>query len=155
MTKNLVEVLGIHPFFEGFSPEQIEFIAECASDREYAEGEFLFREGVQANEFYLVTEGQIAIEVFHTRGEAKILQTVRRGEIIGWSWIVEPRRYAFDALATRPVRTIAFDAKRMLDRFEQDSTLGYLVLQKFAKVISERLGHTWLQLMDVYSQEQQ
>ena len=155
MIKNLVEVLGVHPFLKGFSSEQIEFISECAFEREYLDGEFLFREGEQAKEFFLITKGRIAIELFPARGEPRILQTVNRGEIIGWSWIVEPHRYAFDALATQRAKVIAFDAERLRARFDEDNALGYLVLKKFAKVTSERIGHTWLQLMDVYNQEQQ
>lgn len=155
MIDNLAEILGVHPFLEGFSPEQVALISECAFEREYLQGEFLFREGAQAREFFLVTKGRIAIELFPARGEPKILQTVNRGEIIGWSWIVEPHRYAFDALATQRAKVIAFDAERLRDKFDDDNALGYLVLKKFMKVVSERISHTWLQLMDVYNQEQQ
>ena len=74
----------------------------------------------------------------------------RRGDILGWSWLFPPYRTMFDARALGVVRTLAFDAACLRGKCEQDHTLGYELLGRFAPVMLGRLQATRLQLMDVY-----
>jgi len=43
-----------HPFFKGLDPALIEFLAGCARNVHFKEGEIVFREGDTADTFYVI-----------------------------------------------------------------------------------------------------
>jgi CRP/FNR family transcriptional regulator, cyclic AMP receptor protein len=116
-------------------------------------GQIIFRQGEAANQFYLVREGKLAIEVFAAERGALTILTVGPGEVLGWSWLVPPYRWKFDACALEATRAIALDGKCLLTKAEQDHDLGYELLRRIAQVMDARLHATRLQLMNVYEIE--
>src|SRR5438874_1966813 len=50
------------PIFEGLQPADLELIAGCASNVRFREGEPLFREGDEANSFYVLRHCTVALE---------------------------------------------------------------------------------------------
>lgn len=152
-THDLKGLLTEHPFLAGMRPKQIELIVGCASNRRYGEGEYVAREGSEAGEFYMIREGQLALEVFGPRIGARRILTVHPGEVAGWSWLVEPFTWKFDARAVTPLRVIAVDGRCLRGKCEQDFELGYRLFQRVARLIEDRLMATRLQLLDLYQQE--
>ena len=69
------------------------------------------REGEQADHFYLVRHGVVAIETFVPGRTTTTIETIETGEIIGWSWLFPPYRWHFDAraLVPRPETEIVVD----------------------------------------------
>jgi hypothetical protein len=53
-------------------------------------------------------------------GGAMTVLTVGAGEVLGWSWLVPPYRWNFDARALEPTRAIALDGKCLRTKAEQD-----------------------------------
>lgn len=85
MIQKLDVIIREHPFFHGLEERHIKLIAGCAKNVRFSEGKMLFREGDPANQFFLIREGQVAIEVMvPTRGNITI-QTVQTGDVIGKS----------------------------------------------------------------------
>jgi hypothetical protein len=72
------------------------------------------------------------------------------GEILGWSWLIPPYNWHFDARAVELTRAIALDGKCLRNKCEQDHDLGYELLKRFAHIMEQRLQATRLQLLDVY-----
>jgi CRP-like cAMP-binding protein len=70
--------------------------------------------------------------------------------MLGWSWLIPPYQWRFDAQALELTRAIALDAKCLRTKCEEDHDLGYAFMKQFALVISERLQAARLQLLDVY-----
>jgi CRP-like cAMP-binding protein len=95
----------------------------------------IFREGEAANQFYLVREGKLAIEVFAAERGALTILTVGPGEVLGWSWLVVPFRWKFDACDLECTRTIALDGKCLQTKAEQDHHLAYELLRRIAQVM--------------------
>jgi signal-transduction protein with cAMP-binding, CBS, and nucleotidyltransferase domain len=74
--RTLDALLSDHPFFKGLDPQKLQFLAGCASDVRFEEGEFLYREGDEANNFFVIREGKVAIEAFSPkRGALTIVLT--------------------------------------------------------------------------------
>ena len=148
--ETLEGILTEHPFFFGLEKRHLELLTGCASNVRFEAGDFIFRHGAEANEFYLIREGKVALEIFAAgRGTISVL-TLQEGEILGWSWLVPPYRWKFDAQAVGPTRAIALDGKCLRKKAEEDHDLGYELFKRFAKVMEERLEATRLQLLDVY-----
>jgi CRP-like cAMP-binding protein len=150
MIENLERVIAEHSFFKGLEERHIRFIVGCAQNVRFEEGQTVFREGDPAEHFYFVREGLIAVELNVPHRGRTIVQTVAAGEIVGWSWLVPPYRWHFDAEALILTRALAVDAKCLLAKCEEDHDLGYEILKRFAHVVSERLEVTRLQLLDLY-----
>ena len=78
------------------------------------------------------------------------VQTVREGDVLGWSWLFPPYRWHFGARTLQTTRALAFDGKCLRGKCENDHDLGYELFRRFSQVITERLEATRLQLLDLY-----
>jgi CRP-like cAMP-binding protein len=147
---SLEQMIADHPFFEGLERDLLQIVASCADDVYYEAGQMIYREGDEANQTHLLRYGRVAIEVFASRRGSLIIQTLRPGDVLGWSWLFPPFRRRFDARAIEPTKAIALDGKFLRERAEEDPRLGYDLLKRFSRVVLERLQATRLQLLDVY-----
>ena len=148
--RDLEQTLREHPFFKDLNIEHIKLLVGCASNVVFREGDFVFREGEEANAFYFIRHGRVLIETHVPQKGPIIIRSRESGEILGWSWLVPPYRWHFDAHAVELTRAIALDGKCLREKCEQDHDLGYEVMKRFVVVIAEQLEATRLQLMDVY-----
>jgi CRP/FNR family transcriptional regulator, cyclic AMP receptor protein len=138
------------PVFHGLSQEQLELIAGCGSNVVFAAGERLFREGDAADTFFLVRHGLVALDTDVPNRADVTVETIGPGEIVGWSWLLEPYRWHFSGRAVELVRAVQFDGVCLRKKCEEDPVLGYDLLTRFAQILVNRLQATRLQLMDVY-----
>lgn len=148
--ENLERILEEHPFFRGLNSKYIQLIVGCASNVRFDVGEFLFREGEEANQFYIVRPGKVALEIFVPERGPITIETVGEGQILGWSWLIPPHYWHFNARAVELTRAIALDGKCLRNKCEEDHDLGYELLKRFAHIVEMRLQATRLQLLDVY-----
>ena len=149
-THSLEPVLKEHPFFQGLEPQHITLLVGCASNVRFNPGEMLGRLGEEANQFYILRSGRVAIEFDAPLKGPVIIQTLGDGEILGWSWLFPPYRWNFDAKATELTRAIALDAKCLRKKCDEDHDLGYGMMKRFAGLMVDRLRATRLQLLDLY-----
>ena len=138
------------PIFQGMSQEALELVSGCASNVRFADGEALFREGDEAEVFYVIRHGRVALEMFVPARGPVTIETVDPGEVIGWSWLFPPYRWHFDAKALGLVRATVFGAACLREKCERDTAFGYDLMGRFAQVMIERLQWTRLRLLDLY-----
>lgn len=148
--KTLDAELAESPVFRGLTAAQLELIAGCGQNTGFEAGDYLFREGDQADTFYLLRHGRVQLEIFAPGRGAVTIQTVDEGDVVGWSWLFPPFRWHFDARALDSVRAVAFDGACLRDKCDDDHSLGYELLRRFSPVMLARLQATRLQLLDVY-----
>jgi len=139
-----------YQLFQDLPQSGLELLSRTAREVTYESKEVLFHEGEEADKFFLVMEGNVAIEMFvHNRGPVTI-QTIGPGEVLGWSWLVEPYRWHFDAQATMLTTAISFDARLVRESLDRQQEFGFTMIKRFLPIIVERLQATRLQLLDVY-----
>jgi CRP/FNR family cyclic AMP-dependent transcriptional regulator len=148
--ENLERMLAEHPFFQGLEPQYLRLITGCATNVRFDPGQFLFHEGEEANAFYIIRQGAVAVEAFLAGKGSLIVDTYADGDVLGWSWLIPPYNWHLDARATELTRAIALDGKCLREKCEKDKTLGYELLKRFAKIIEQRLEASRLQLLDMY-----
>jgi len=151
--ENLERILREHPFLAGLDDKQFELLAGCASNVVFQAGQYIFREGEPADSFYFIRHGKVLVETYIPQKGSVVIRTRDEGEIFGWSWMVPPYKWHFDAKAVELTRAIALDGKCLRDKCEDDHDLGYEIMRRFALVIAERLEATRLQLLDVYGND--
>ena len=148
--ESLERILGEHPFFGGMDEPYLQLFVDCASNVRFNAGDVIFREGEEANTFYLIRAGKVALNTSSPQKGSAIIQTLGEGEVLGWSWLVAPFRWRFEARAVDAVRAIALDGKCLRGRSEEDHDLGYELMKRCAQVMEQRLQAARLQLLDVY-----
>ena len=147
-----VEELSGHPFFAGFPAEDLEKLAGCVRGTTSFESDaVIFRAGNEAKRCFLIRQGEVALEVHSPGAGSRIVQTVARGEVLGWSWLFPPYRWAFDARVLTPAEVFVLDGRELRACMEEDHDLGYLMMSRFAGLIAARLQATRLQLLDLYA----
>jgi len=148
--EDLTRIIAEHPFLAGMTDEHIQLLAGCASNEVFKAGQFIIREGDPADKFYFIRHGRVVIETHVPSQEPVIIHTRSEGELFGWSWLIPPYKWHFDARAIELTRAISLDGKCLREKMRQDHDLGYEVMKRFAVIIAERLEATRLQLMDIY-----
>jgi CRP-like cAMP-binding protein len=148
--KNLEQILQEHPFFAGAPVEEVKLIAGCARNHLFQAGEYLFREGGPADEFFLIRHGRVALEIAAPGRPPAVLETLGVGEFVGASWLIPPYRWSLDARAVELTRATGIDAVCLRGKCEADHDLGYAMMKRFLPALVKRLHTTRLQVLDVY-----
>src|SRR5208282_2942915 len=149
--ENLERIIAEHPFFAGLDHRFMTLLVGCASNVRFEAGTYIFRGGGEANEFYLIRAGKVALEMHAPQHKPIIVSTLGEGEILGWSWLLPPYHWKFHARAVGDTRAIALDGKCLRTKCEENHDLGYELVKRFAYIVDQRLEATRLQLLDVYS----
>jgi CRP-like cAMP-binding protein len=148
--QTLEPLLAGHPFLKGLDQDHVRLLVGCASNKVFNPGEFLSQEGEDADLFYFIREGKVVVEIYSPEHGPITIQTLDGGEILGWSWLVPPYRWRFDARAVETTRAIVMDGKCLRQKCENDHSLGYEMMKRFAEIIADRVEATRLQLLDLY-----
>lgn len=148
--QTLEPILAQIPLFQGMRPEHLKLIAGCASNARFDAGQFVGRQGEPADKFWIVRQGRVALEIHAPGRGALTIMTVAENEVLGWSWLLPPHQWHFDAYALTATRAIALDGKCLRGKFASDHELGYELMSRFSQLIVQRLEATNLQLLDLY-----
>jgi len=126
--ESLERIVAQHPFFDALDPAYLKLLVGCASNVRFEAGAYIFRRGEPADQFYLLRQGRVALEIFAPQRPPIIISTLETGDVLGWSWMVPPYHWRLDARAVEPVRAIALDGKCLRGKCEGNHDLGYELL---------------------------
>ena len=136
--------------FKNFNHDEIDFLAKHSTINSFNQGEFIFSARLEAKNFYLLIDGTVSLQVFsHEHGIIE-LDNLQDGEFLGWSWLISPHNYHFDAVAFEKTNTICFDAKEIKKEMDNNHEFGYKMYKLFTPVIIERLQASRSNILDLY-----
>ena len=139
-----------HPFFAELEDSKGQMLVTCAVNVRYRPGEYLFHEGDPADRLFVIRRGMVSLDV-HVPGHGdRVIDTVEEGDVFGWSSLVPPYHWFFDARAVHDVSAVAIDSTCLREKCDADPVLGYAVMQRVAKVMYQRLHSTRVRLLDLY-----
>lgn len=136
----LLNAFASHPFLHGLSEQHRLRLATAVRPFHASPGEFLAREGESATAFYLLQSGRVALGTRRGAQGFTAIQVLGPGDVVGWSWLVAPHRWQFDARATEAAQGLALDALWLREQCELDHELGYHLLKQLLTVLSSRLA---------------
>ena len=148
---SLADYLSGHPLFSKLPPEYLQSLEGCAQRQRYAAGDVILKTHTNADAFFVITEGLVSLQVHPASGEPVLIQSLREGDVLGWSWMLPPYLWHFDAVARENTATYRLDASCVRGKCEVDPQFGYQLSQCFSRIMLERLMATRLQLLDVYA----
>ncbi len=147
-------LLAEQPFLAGLDATNIDQIAACAREEHYASDVALIAAGDDADRFWLIRSGRVAVEVDTPSGGPIILETLGPGEVLGVSWVLPPYRTTFDARTVDPTDAWCIDAVELRARCERSPELAAALFHRFAGVVHDRLQAARLQLLDLYGRHE-
>lgn len=149
--QSIAEYLSAHEFFSELSEDALKFLCECASAREIKKEQILFRHGERADKFYVIRNGRISVQIPALMGPTLEIQALGQDQVLGWSWLISPYQWNFQAKAEEDSELLEFDGTAILARCEQDPKFGYELLKRFAALMSERLDAARQKMMDEWT----
>jgi CRP-like cAMP-binding protein len=136
------EALAAHSFLSGLTVEQLDRLSALALRVQFHPGESIFRQRGVADGFYLLRKGSVKLE-YEVPGQRGIeIQKIGAGELLGLSWLFAPNKWEFSATAIDVVEADFFRAIEVRAECVRDPKLGYELMERIAKVLTERLQAT-------------
>lgn len=139
------ELLESYTFFSGLDHEYVLKLAELAEEVSIEGDTYIFREGDEIRKLYLIVEGTTAI-VFKVSGRTSddkttetSINTIGACDIFGYPALIPPHTASVSAKSLTPCQIIAFDGETLLSIFDEDCRFGYLMMQRIALVMRERI----------------
>ncbi|HJT79870.1 MAG TPA: cyclic nucleotide-binding domain-containing protein [Chthoniobacterales bacterium] len=140
MTRDeIVKEVIEHPFLQGLSHDQLSLLKDCALSAHFKAGEVIFREGDQAERFYLITSGKVVLESGAGSGPPVVIESIGAGDLLGWSWMMPPYQWHFTARAVEPTEAISFASTILRQYCERDHSLGFELHKRMSAVMMRRL----------------
>ena len=148
--RKIEALLREHPFFQDMKPEFIDELAGCGSNVRFKARETIFSQDEQANHFYIIEEGKVAIDLATPGRGVLTIETLGEGKVLGWSWLFPPYEWQYGARAVEDTKAIAMDARCLRGKCETDPALGYDLMKRFSAIMLRRMQRARLQLLDMY-----
>jgi signal-transduction protein with cAMP-binding, CBS, and nucleotidyltransferase domain len=135
-------------FFERMDGAVVEELAQHFEERRYPAQETIVKEGEEARNVYILEQGSVGIVIRIGEEREAMVGTVKeRGELFGWSALVDPRAYSATARCLQDTTLLAVKGSDLEEVFNRDTAFGLAFMRKLATLIDERLTRTRVQLI--------
>jgi CRP-like cAMP-binding protein len=134
----------------GVRPHVRATLAGLGTERSFAAGDVLVREGDPSEFLGVVLEGRIALRLRVPERAPLTILTVEPGDVVGWSAVVPPYRSTSTVLALTATQLAYFDASVLRAALDDDESLAAEFYPSLLNAVSRRLEGTRLQLLDLF-----
>ncbi|HVB74880.1 MAG TPA: cyclic nucleotide-binding domain-containing protein [Ktedonobacteraceae bacterium] len=132
-------LLAAHPLFQELEPKHLHMLAKGAIEDRFEAQEYLFSEGDKANKWYVIRKGNVALETGTPPDGPITVETLEAGNVLGWSWLLPPYRWAYSARVIAPTQVIVLDGTSLREQCEEDHDFGYELAKRVAQGVVQRL----------------
>jgi CRP-like cAMP-binding protein len=144
------ELVESHPFLRGLGTADRQRLAAVGRRIQFLADATVFAEGGSADRFWLIVGGHVRLDLHLPGTGMVVIETLGSGDVLGWSWLFPPYQWQFGATAVEPTLAVEFDGTGMRQLCESDPALGYQLMQRFMRVVVNRLQATRVRLLDLY-----
>ncbi len=135
------QILKEFRLFNGLDDSELAKIAEFCYERSLKANTICFIQDRDATDVHLCCSGEvdIIIQLYEPWGTEVRVHKIRKGEVFGWSALLEPHTYTSSAKCAGIVEEVYIKGSDLLDLFEQNLHMGYVVMRNLSAIISSRL----------------
>lgn len=144
------DIIARHEFFKDFRPDHLELLQSCAEEKRFNRDQYLLRQGQGAERFFLIRKGEVHLELVSPEGRRISMQVLGPGDIVGWSWMVPPYKWSFDAQAVETTIAIVFDGAALRKRCEKDFEFASRIQGKICEALTRRLVAACEQILELH-----
>jgi CRP-like cAMP-binding protein len=105
-------------------------------------GAQLFELGAEARDVFLIERGRISLTLpmrIGARQEDVMVEERTAGQMVGWSGLIPPHRFTLKALAQLDTDVIVLPRAPLLEFFDANPAIGYVVMRNLASIVGQRL----------------
>lgn len=125
---------------QGLSRSELMTLATFSTERRFADGAYLFQEGDEGDEMYVVLEGRARISKYIPGGGEEALAILERGDFFGEMSLIDGEPRSADARAHGGALTVlALDQPTVREVLSMDSQASLEFLQLLCRLIGHRL----------------
>ena len=150
----LIQSLSEHPFAKDLDPIQVENLAQCARLRRLEAGDYLWHEGEPADSLFVISSGQLALEVAVPPESCWRIETLGSGQVVGLLWPAVPQRWNLDGRAVTSLHALCLDIQCLRETCERYPSLGREVISRYTGAIAQRLEATQRMLLEMIGVDQ-
>jgi CRP-like cAMP-binding protein len=133
------DMLAAQPLLAGLTEHQLQQLAPLCTRSMFHAGNRIFAQGTPAEQFWLITDGQVLLDSEVPDYDNIVLDDLGPGAVLGWSWLFSPYRWHFGAVAVTTTHTLTFNGALVRALFQRDPALGYELTTRFLHVMGQRL----------------
>jgi CRP-like cAMP-binding protein len=134
--------------FVDLPEDELAGLATQASRRRLADGEVLFEQGRPAQTLYVVVSGGLVLRA-DGDGSSVIVDTLRPGDLIGWSAMREGAVTLSTGRAVGPAEVIAIPVEPIIDLAAGGSRESRRLVRRIVALAASHLEASWAQLLQV------
>ena len=130
--------------FRNLPEELLNKVAALGKEVTYSEGDFIFREGDQADKLHFLLNGEVVLKVKLTsRPESITVSAVsQQYESFGWSGIVPPYHYTASAVCEVDCKILTIPGESFMQLLEENPAAGFIVMRRLTELIASRLRNS-------------
>ena len=123
-----VEALRAVPLFDGLSKKALETLAQTSEDLDVAPGRVLCREGDIGHEFFVIVEGEAAVE---RKGER--IATMGPGDFFGEIALIEHTKRTATVTALTPLRFFVLASRAFWGLLDSSPEIQGAIMRALAR----------------------
>ncbi len=142
--------------FQELDPSQLSLIEQICQEKSFNQGDIIFKENLASNEFYIIAEGEIEIQVDpDTIGdgsdihESTTIAVLRRGQSFGEVALVDPGVRSASARCRSGVsKLLVIERKDFMKLLESNYEMGYMIMRNLAADLALKIRQTNLMVRE-------
>jgi CRP/FNR family cyclic AMP-dependent transcriptional regulator len=144
-----IEQLKRIRLFEDLTDGILEQILPLAQEQSFTEREIIYEPGSEASHFYSLTTGKVLLQTELAPALIISLGAIKPGYSFGWSALLPGLAHTSLAVCMEPSEILVMPGDKFKALLDQDHTIGFLVMQKAATILENRLERRSAQFIKV------
>lgn len=142
-----MQLLPTSYIFHGLTEPQVRRIAAIVVEQGMEAGQWVFHEGQEGNELYVIKEGQVEL-IIEMNGAFLPISVLRApGQCFGTSALIAPHKYSISARCLKEGALLAIKRDQLRRMVDEDRELGCVIMTNLAEHLLARLNETRLELI--------
>jgi CRP-like cAMP-binding protein len=136
---------------QNLKDDMLERMVPMVKNHQFDERDIVFEEGQKAEQFYMLKQGKILLEVEVSEMIIISLGSIKSGYSFGWSALIPGSAYTSYAVCSEPCEVLSVPGSSFLGLLHQDHTFGFVFMEGVVKILKNRLERRTAQFVRVMS----
>jgi CRP-like cAMP-binding protein len=150
MSENIIS----KPLFENFTEEEIQDLLSVANVYKYEKDEFIFRQGDNSADIFIIFSGEVQLSVINTKNEEVIFPVASNGTILGEISFFDRKARTANIQALNDLEAIIISEENLNQLEKINPVVTIKVFKEIGRITAERLRWADTILRDLLDSKQ-